>query len=164
MTDDAPDAGGEAGPTSSDAPEAETSTSSRTTRSTYLRWCLYPAYGLTVLGGGLALRFTLETYEWSILPVALAWGLLLAWHWLYGVSVRYRRPVLRYLSGLADMAMGGLLMAFALERAAPQQVALEGGMGFRNLSMPLIGAACATGLSTALVLLHALVVSRFVDR
>jgi hypothetical protein len=109
----------------------------------------------------VAARFAHEHPEWSTGPVVLAWGLLATWHWLYGVGVRYHRPLLRYISAMADVAMGGLLTAFALERAAPQLASIGGGTAIRGLSIPLVWTAVATVVSTGLILIHALVVSRF---
>jgi len=124
------------------------------------RWFLYPAYVLTLTAGALAVRFSAQTPEWSAAPTVLAWSLLFIWHWLYGVGFRYRRPALKYFSLAAATVFGGLLTAFAVDRAVPQLAATGGGVTRRGFAVELLWCAGATGTAVALVVAHAFLFSR----
>lgn len=124
------------------------------------RWFLYPAYILVFLAGGLVIKFTMRSQEWSAIPVAMAWGLLFLWYWLYGVAFRYRRPVLKYFSLAGALGFGGLLTAFCFDRAPPQLAATAEGVVVRGLLMDLIWAGVTTATSAVIIGLHAILFSR----
>lgn len=124
------------------------------------RWFLYPAYFLTFSAGGIAINFAAQSREWATFPVALAWGLLFLWYWLYGVAFRYRRPVLKYFSLAGALGIGGLLTAFCLERVPSQIVAAEQGAEVRGLVMELAWAGLITGTSAFVIGLHAILFGR----
>ena len=124
------------------------------------RWFLYPAYILCFTAGALAVKFSLQTREWSTIPVVVAWGLLFLWYWLYGVAFRYRRPVLKYFSLAGAFGIGGLLSAFCLDRAPPQIAAGPDGAALRGLITDLLWAGVITAISAVVIALHAILFGR----
>lgn len=125
-----------------------------------IRWALYPAYSCCFLAGALALNFALQAGEWAAAPVALAWGALYFWVWIYAVSYSYRRPILKY-SSLAVLTLFAALLAWAcLDRGAAGSVIAHGQLIERG-SIPSLKVAALLTLSCgALAAIHAFVLGR----
>ncbi len=124
------------------------------------RWPIYLAYLMALAGGGFAADFALRTSEWSIGPVVLAWGLLVLWYWLYSVSFQYERPLLKYFALASGTAYGGLLAAFAFDRAPAQLAATAEGAVERGAVGELFWAGFVTIAGLAAIVLHAALIGR----
>ncbi|MFU8802473.1 MAG: hypothetical protein ACNA8W_01570 [Bradymonadaceae bacterium] len=121
---------------------------------------LYPTYLLIIGAGSLAVNFAVNTGEWSAPVVALGWGLLFAWHWVYGVTYRYRRWLLKSFTLLVSLFMGLGLSFLAWERAQPQEIPVAGSLVMRGQVTLLEFVWLATAMSSLLLILHVLVLGR----
>lgn len=121
---------------------------------------LYPIYALILGAGALAVNFALHSGEWSPSVIATAYGLLFAWHWVYGVTYRYRRWFLKSFCVLISLFMGLSLSYLMWERAQPQLIPLDGRLVERGEVAVLEIVGLATILSALLLLAHVLILGR----
>lgn len=126
----------------------------------HLRWLAFPAYVTCLLAAVLAVSFAMESGEWAAGPVALAWGLLLFWQWLYGIGYHYRRSILKYFAIVLVWGLAGLLVLLCLERAEAQWVIAGGKLVERDAVPALRATAVLTLASAALPSIHALALGR----
>lgn len=124
------------------------------------RWCTYPAYLTSITAGALVLNNAVETGEWHPAPVALAWGMLFVWQWVYAAADAYRRALLKPFSAFMVTALAALLFTVSLERAAPQTVARAAALVPRESLPTLKWAAAFTLASAGAILAHLVFLGR----
>lgn len=124
------------------------------------RWLIYPAYIACFLGAGLSVNFAIDSHEWAVGPVLVGWTMLYIWQWIYGVAYQYRRPILKYSSGLMILGLAALLAAVCLDRAPAQSVIASGQLVERARVVRLEGAAALTILSGLFIFAHLTVLGR----
>ncbi len=121
---------------------------------------LYPAYTLVAIALLIAGHFALTTGEWNFLVTLIAWGLLMAWYWVYGVSFQYRRRIMKLFSLLMSTATAATLTFVASLRATPLAVPTDGVLLTRDPIPALALVAILTSLSLLLVFSHLLYFGR----
>jgi hypothetical protein len=96
------------------------------------KWLMYPAYLLTVVGGGIAVHVAIDSGEWHPLPVVIGWSMLYVWEWVYSAAYGYRRSLLKYFSATMVAVMAAMLAFVALDKAAAQTIVTESGLAERS--------------------------------
>lgn len=121
---------------------------------------LYPAYALSLSAGILVAHWSLSTGELNPVMALLAFALLFSWHWVYGVSYRYRRYMMKLIALVMITLTGTSLVFLMALRSLALYVPGDGGLELRSAQPSLSLAALLTALSVAGIFSHVLFLGR----
>jgi hypothetical protein len=121
---------------------------------------LFPAYTLVGIATLIAGHFAVTTGEWNLLVTLLGWGLLLSWYWVYGVTFRYRRLLMKLFALVMSGLTAGSLTFVSAVRAGSLRAPAEGVLVVREAIWSMTLCAGLTGVSLVLILSHAVYFGR----